>query len=62
MLIEERRARNTDDQPLDLREFQIGLKIGQGAFAMVRRAVHKETKAVIALKTYEKKNLKQDEA
>jgi hypothetical protein len=29
---------------------------------MVRRVTHKETKAVIALKTYEKKNLKQDEA
>jgi serine/threonine protein kinase len=28
----------------------------------VRRAVHKESKAVIALKTYEKKNLKLDEA
>ena len=29
---------------------------------MVRRVTHKETKAIIALKTYEKKNLKQDEA
>jgi serine/threonine protein kinase len=29
---------------------------------MVRRAVHKDTKAVVALKTYEKKNLKQEDA
>jgi calcium-dependent protein kinase len=33
------------------------LKIGQGAFAIVRRAQHKETKAWVALKTYEKKYL-----
>lgn len=61
-LIESRRKANPDEQPLDLKEFQVGLKIGQGAFAQVRRAVHKESKAVIALKTYEKKNLKLDEA
>ena len=28
----------------------------------MRRAVHKETKALIALKTYEKKNLRQEDA
>lgn len=46
---------------MDLREFQIGLKIGQGAFAIVRRAVHKETQFTIALKTYDKKNLLEKE-
>jgi hypothetical protein len=50
--------RSHTDQTLDLKDFSIGLKIGQGAFAIVRRVTHKETKAVLALKTYEKKNLK----
>lgn len=58
----ELRRQKSEEQPLELREFQIGLKIGQGAFAQVRRAVHQKTKAVIALKTYDKKNLKQEEA
>lgn len=40
-----------------MREFQIGLQVGQGAFAIVRRATHRESKHVIAIKTYEKKNL-----
>lgn len=35
----------------------IGLQVGQGAFAIVRRAVHKQTKHIIAIKTYDKKNL-----
>ena len=35
----------------------IEMKIGQGSFALVRRSVHKKTGHVIALKTYEKKNL-----
>ena len=61
-IIKERRSKNGDQQPLDLREFQLGLKIGQGAFAIVRRAVHKDTKALVAIKTYEKKNLKETEA
>ena len=38
-------------------DFQIGLKIGQGAFAVVKRSVHKGTGHTIALKTYDKKNL-----
>lgn len=33
------------------------IKVGQGAFAIVRRAVHKETRHVVAIKTYDKKNL-----
>lgn len=45
-----------------MREFQIALQVGQGAFAIVRRAVHKESKHVIAIKTYEKKNLCEKEA
>ena len=55
--IDQKREKNPDAQPLDLRDFRIGLQIGQGAFAIVRRAIHKESQAVIALKTYEKKNL-----
>ena len=40
-----------------MKDFTIGLQIGQGAFAIVRRSIHKESQAVLALKTYEKKNL-----
>ncbi len=65
-IIQGRREKATkngsEQQPLDLKEFQIGLKIGQGAFAIVRRAVHKDTKAIVAIKTYEKKSLKEIEA
>lgn len=35
--------------------------MGQGAFAIVRRATHKQTKHVIAIKTYDKKNLQDKE-
>ena len=34
------------------------MKIGQGSFASVYRALHKKTNHMIALKVYEKKNLK----
>jgi len=49
-------------QPLELKDFKIGLQIGQGAFAIVRRAVHKDSQHTIALKTYDKKNLRDIEA
>lgn len=45
-----------------LADFQVGLKIGQGAFAVVKRSVHKGTGHTIALKTYDKKNLTNQEA
>ena len=38
------------------------LKIGQGAFASVKRAVHKKTGYQVALKVYDKKNLKDEES
>ena len=38
----------------------MGLQIGQGAFAVVRRSIHKQTGHTIALKTYEKKNLQNE--
>ena len=60
-LIDTRRSSNPDKQPLELKEFQIGLQVGAGAFAIVRRAVHKVTKHVIAIKTYDKKNLQDRE-
>lgn len=43
-------------------DFQISLKIGQGAFASVQRAVHKKTGHAVALKVYEKKNLRDKES
>lgn len=48
------------NQAFNYLDFQIGLKIGQGAFALVRRVVHKKSGHVVALKTYEKKNISGD--
>lgn len=45
-------------QLFQIKDFQLQLKIGEGAFACVSRAVHKKTGHVIALKIYEKKNLR----
>lgn len=45
-------------KPIDyLSDYHIGLIIGQGSFASVRRAVQKTTKASVAIKTYEKYRL-----
>ena len=38
------------------------MQIGKGAFAVVSRAQHKQTKHLVAIKTYEKKNLMEKEA
>ena len=38
------------------------MQIGQGAFAVVKRSTHKKTGHIIALKTYEKKNLVNESA
>mmetsp|Transcript_11407 Transcript_11407/g.19248 ORF Transcript_11407/g.19248 Transcript_11407/m.19248 type:complete len:187 (-) Transcript_11407:513-1073(-) len=46
----------------NINDFQIGLQIGAGAFAVVKRSTHKKSGHVVALKTYEKKNLVQEEA
>ena len=43
-------------------DFQVGLQIGQGAFAVVKRSIHKASGHTIALKTYEKKNLQNEQA
>ena len=40
-----------------INDFQTGLKIGQGSFAVVKRCVHKASGHVLALKTYDKKTL-----
>ena len=43
-------------------DFRIGLQIGQGSFAVVKRSIHKSSGHVIALKIYEKKNLSEESA
>lgn len=43
-------------------DFQVGLQIGQGAFAVVKRSVHKDSGHTIALKTYDKKSLNNEVA
>lgn len=45
-----------------IKDFKLGLQIGAGAFAVVKRAVHQQTKYTTAIKTYEKKNLNDKEA
>jgi MAP/microtubule affinity-regulating kinase len=42
---------------LELKDFSMGLQIGSGAFALVKRAVHKDSQYTVAIKTYEKKTL-----
>ena len=60
--IEEKRNQEGRKQPLELKDFNIGLQIGQGSFAIVRRSVHKESLALVAIKTYDKRNLVKPEA
>jgi MAP/microtubule affinity-regulating kinase len=43
-----------------LKDFTVGIQIGAGAFASVKRAVHKESSFTVAIKTYEKKHLAKD--
>lgn len=53
---------NQSKQMFQINDFQIQLKIGQGSFASVKRATHKRSGHVVALKVYEKKNLKEEES
>merc|ERR1712166_877548 len=57
-----RRKENSGEQPLTIKDFKVGLQIGAGAFAVVKRAIHNTTKYTVAIKTYEKKNLNDKEA
>jgi serine/threonine protein kinase len=47
---------------LVIKDFKQGLQIGAGAFAVVKRSVHNQTRYTVAIKTYEKKNLTDKEA
>ena len=49
-------------QMFQVHDFQIGLQIGQGSFACVKRSVHRKTGHLTALKIYEKKNLQLESA
>ena len=57
-IIQAAKLKKPDDQPLNLKDFNIGIQIGAGAFAVVKRAVHKDSQHTLAIKTYEKKHLK----
>ena len=46
----------------EISDFQINLQIGQGAFACVKRATHKKSGHLVALKCYDKKNLRDTES
>eukprot|EP00347_Sterkiella_histriomuscorum_P006749 403351578 len=56
-LIDNKKAQNPDSQPFELKDFTLGIQIGAGAFALVKRAVHKESSLTLAIKTYDKKSL-----
>ena len=47
---------------MSLKDFAIGIQIGAGAFASVKRAVHKTSSFICAIKTYDKKGLKDTNA
>lgn len=51
------RALPTRKQMFAVQDFQVGLQIGQGSFAIVKRVTHKKSGHLVALKIYEKKNL-----
>jgi serine/threonine protein kinase len=38
----------------------MGIQIGAGAFALVKRAVHKDSNFTVAIKTYDKRHLIKD--
>ena len=38
----------------------MGIQIGAGAFAVVKRAIHKESSFTVAIKTYDKRHLAKD--
>ena len=59
-IIERNKLRQPNEQPLALKDFVIGIQIGAGAFACVKRAVHKESSFTVAIKTYDKKHLVKD--
>ena len=56
-LIKDRKSKRIDPVFTISKDFIIGVPLGQGAFANVVRAIHKETQYSVALKTYEKKLL-----
>lgn len=61
-IILQRKIKKPEEQPLQLKDFQIGIQIGAGAFAVVKRVIHKDSQYTLALKTYEKKHLTDKQA
>lgn len=47
-----------EDKAALLRDYEIGNKIGEGAYATVREGIKKKTKEKVAIKIYERKRLK----
>lgn len=56
-LIMTRKAKGIEPVLTISNDFNIGISIGQGAFAQVYRSVHKSTGYTVALKAYEKAKL-----
>lgn len=46
------------NKELDFNNYEIGKVLGFGSYAVVRLGTHKQSGALVAIKTYEKKNLK----
>jgi len=51
------KRKGIEPDTLQLKDFQVSLQIGQGAFALVKRATHKRSNCTVAIKSYDKKNL-----
>ena len=60
-ILHQNRERNPEEQAFTLKDFEMGIQIGAGAFGIVWRVTHKTTKAQLALKSYNKKNLSNEE-
>lgn len=60
--IEKSKQTAPGQQPLCLKDFQMGIQIGAGAFAQVKRATHRESSFAVAIKTYDKRHLIKDPA
>lgn len=56
-MIEQRKSKGIDPVFTIAEDFTMGAQLGQGAFAAVYKATHKQTGYEVALKTYEKKLL-----
>ncbi len=49
--------KSSDSEPCPLENYKFGSQIGQGAYAIVRKALHRKTNKSYAIKIYDKTKL-----